>query len=573
MKKRVAEYLLWTGALLVLFFSAWQLISNFYENQVLDQQEEYLHKKGDLLINMSKNGTNIETLHQLSEAYVDAKEERVTLLDAKGEILFDTYDPQLSGTRSNRPEVKTVLAGGKLGVAVRQSKTVDEQLLYVAIPIEADNQLVEILRVSESTADFMNQAGTVKRSIFIVYTILCLMILGVVWYFLRQKNRPLETVLPVLRKMIAQPDRNETILQSSPQWQELYQTVNQLSSQLSDTYHAYEAAENQLHTLLKELMIGVFIIDEEQQLIMINPSMETQLGIYQELGDKPNFAEVIKDPQLIQLIYRGMAQKAPIHEEIRLSIPVEKVLEIDLRTFNENQILGISYDLTRTRQLEKMQQDFVGNVSHELKTPVTSLIGFTETLLDGAKEDPETTTAFLEIMEKDAKRLERLIQDIIQLSRSDEALNYPPQKIDLGDLLDQLQGTYRHLLQKKQITLLIDGPRPAPWQTKMELFYPIIKNLLENAIQYSPVASQITIRYQLKDHLILSVSDNGIGIDQEDQDRIFERFYRVDKARARNSGGTGLGLSIVKDYTQQLGGTITLESHLGVGTTFTIELP
>lgn len=573
MKKQVLEYTLWLVALLVVFTAAWQLISGFYHRQVLDQQEDYLVKKGELLIQLSQQGQDLATLQSLSKDYVQKETERVTLLDASGNIRFDTSRPELSGTRSDRPEVKTILAGGKLGVSVRTSDTLKEELLYVAIPIAKDNQLTAVLRIAESTAGFLAEAGTVKRSIFIVYCILCLMIITLVLYFLRQKNRPLQTVLPVLKKMIAQPDRNETILQSSPQWQELYQTINQLSGQLSQTYQAYEAAESQLHTLLNELMIGVFIVDDQQRLVMINASMEEQLGIYRPINDQPNFAEVIQDPLLIQLIYRVTTQREPLHEEIVLSVPLQRYLEIDLRIFNENQILGISYDLTRTRQLEKMQQDFVGNVSHELKTPVTSLIGFTETLLAGAKDDPETTTAFLEIMEKDAKRLERLIQDIIQLSRRDNTLHYPLQEIQLAELFAQLQKTYQHLLTNKQINLVLIGDQQLTWKTKVELFYPIIKNLLENAIQYSPEKAQITITYQKDRYLTITVADNGIGIDTDDQQRIFERFYRVDKARARNSGGTGLGLAIVKDYTQQLGGTVEVNSHPGVGTRFTVTLP
>ena len=576
MKKHYGEFLAWLAVLLVIFIGAWQLIAGFYQRQVLDQQQTYLEKKGSLLMHMAELNGGGDSLKDLSQHYVTSSDERITLLAADGAILFDTYDPSLEGTRSDRPEIKTLLQGGKLGVSLRQSDTLNKELLYVAIPVMTDGQLSNIIRIAEPTATFMAEAGSVRQSIFFVYSVLCLLITFLVLYFLRQKNRPIEKILPVLKKMATQPQKTELIMQTSPQWQELYQTINQLSEQLSQTYQAYTATENQLHTLLNELMIGVFILDEEQQLVMINPTMQEQLGITGTLSLPTEFASVIKDPGLIQLIYRINKHQPVLQEELRLKLPEEKVLDINLRLFNEQkQLMGISYDLTRVRQLEKMQKDFVSNVSHELKTPVTSLIGFTETLLAGAMHDPKITEEFLVIMQKDAQRLQRLIQDIIQLSKTEAELQYELQPIELPTLFQQLKDSYRQLLAEKQVTLTLTGSEPTYWLTNREFFYPIIKNLVENAIQYSPKNSQVKLSWRLTaaDQLEVTVRDQGLGIDQDDQERIFERFYRVDKARARHSGGTGLGLAIVKDYTEKLGGTLHLTSHPQVGSTFSVAFP
>ncbi|HIX70369.1 MAG TPA: two-component sensor histidine kinase, partial [Candidatus Enterococcus stercoravium] len=540
MKKHYGESLAWLAVLVVIFIGAWQLIAGFYQRQVLDQQQTYLEKKGSLLMHMAELNGGGDSLKDLSQHYVTSSDERITLLAADGAILFDTYEPSLEGTRSDRPEIKTLLQGGKLGVSLRQSDTLNKELLYVAIPVMTDGQLSNIIRIAEPTATFMAEAGSVRQSIFFVYSVLCLLITFLVLYFLRQKNRPIEKILPVLKKMATQPQKTELIMQTSPQWQELYQTINQLSEQLSQTYQAYTATENQLHTLLNELMIGVFILDEEQQLVMINPTMQEQLGITGTLSLPTEFASVIKDPGLIQLIYRINKHQPVLQEELRLKLPEEKVLDINLRLFNEQkQLMGISYDLTRVRQLEKMQKDFVSNVSHELKTPVTSLIGFTETLLEGAMHDPEITEEFLLIMQKDAQRLQRLIQDIIQLSKTEAELQYELQPIELPTLFQQLKDSYRQLLAEKQVTLTLTGSEPTYWLTNREFFYPIIKNLVENAIQYSPKNSQVKLSWRLTaaGQLEVTVRDQGLGIDQDDQERIFERFYRVDKARARHSGG------------------------------------
>lgn len=575
MKKQLGEYLGWLAVLLVIFIGAWQLIAGFYHSQVVSQQQDYLEKKAALLLNVTKDDSLTE-LAQVSHQYIANSEERITILDANGAIVADTTDDSLTGTRSNRPEIKTLLKGGKLGVALRHSVTLNKELLYVAVPITADQKLSGILRISEPTTEFLSAAGQVRRSIFLVYSLLCLLITLVVLHFLRQKNRPVEKILPVLKKMVAQPEKSELILQTSPQWQELYQTVNQLSEQLSETYQAYTATESQLHTLLDELMIGVFLLDENHQLVMINPAMKEQLGLTKDLELPQNLASVIRDPGLIQAIYKVQPETPILHEEFHLKIPNERVLDLNLHWFaQQKQLLGIAYDMSRVRQLEKMQKDFVGNVSHELKTPVTSLIGFTETLLDGAMEDPEITREFLTIMQKDAHRLERLIQEIIQLSKTEDTQTYEWQDLELGAVYQQLTQSFQHLLQEKQLTLQIEMTTPLNWRTVRELFYPIVKNLVENALQYSPEKSQVILRSQIRSdgQLEIQVSDQGIGIDQEDQKRIFERFYRVDRARARNSGGTGLGLAIVKDYTEKLGGHLTLDSHPKVGSTFTVVFP
>ena len=176
-------------------------------------------------------------------------------------------------------------------------------------------------------------------------------------------------------------------------------------------------------------------------------------------------------------------------------------------------------------------------------------------------------------MEKDAKRLQALIQDIIQLSKGQQALDYPVQPVAIFEILNQITENYAAQSKAKDLTLELIGDVDSTWSTKVALFYPIAKNLIENAIKYSPEGKKITIHYAATDVLTLVVSDEGVGIDSDDQQRIFERFYRVDKARDRQSGGTGLGLAIVKESVEKLGGKIEVQSHPGVGSTFTVTLP
>ena len=573
--KKIYERLFFLILLVSLFFGGWQLISNYFQQQIVEQQESYLTKKAQLLIRQ----LDVENLQAAQnktalEEFVHQSNERITLMDATGKILFDTNNETLNEQRNSRPEIKAVLNGGNLGSALRKSNTLNEDLLYVALPVKKSGQLEAILRIAEPTSGFLPRTESFRRWVFFFFLSFFLVLAGMIYYLIYQKNQPLKTVLPVLKKMVQNPNQAEVIMQTPDQWEELYQTINALSEQMSKMYRAYTTTEEQLYTLLNELMIGVFLIDDaDSRLLLLNPKMQLHLNVVSYQPEQ-RYTEVIQEPKLIQLIHQVTPEHPLIHQEITLT-EGRQTLDLSLRYFTNSegtgQILGVAYDLTKVRRLEKLQKDFVGNVSHELKTPVTSLIGFTETLLDGAKDDPQTLTSFLEIMQKDAIRLDKLIREIIQLSKDGEN-SYEIQTIYTEPYFQQIVQNYQPIIEKKRLTIRLIG-KNEPFTTKTDILYPIIKNLIENAVQYSKSDSEIIIRYQATDDLSFSVQDFGIGIDTEDQERIFERFYRVDKARSRHSGGTGLGLAIVKDYVQLLNGTITVDSHLGTGSTFTVTIP
>jgi two-component system phosphate regulon sensor histidine kinase PhoR len=572
--KKYSETIILLLILVGLFFGCWQIIANYFKQQIISQQEEYLSKKAQLLSqHLDLDHLNSKEDHQVLESFINDSSERLTLLDPEGKILFDTSDPSLTGTRYSRPEIQTVLNGSRQGSSLRVSDTLHKELLYVAMPLKQKDQLVGVLRIAEATSNFLPRTESFRRWIFGIFLFVFFFMFCVIYYLVRQKNQPIRTILPVLKKMVANPQRTEVIMQTSDQWEELYQTINALSEQTSETYRAYTTTEEQFFTLLNELMIGIFLIDYDERLLLLNPKMQLHLGV-DNFTPGQNYTEVIQEPKVIQLIHQ-VTPEAPIQQQ-EITFSNQQTLDLSLRYFKQpdetGQIMGIAYDLTKVRQLEKLQKDFVGNVSHELKTPVTSLMGFTETLLDGAKDDPETLTAFLKIMQKDAARLNNLILEIIQLSRNGET-SYELRTLSLEVLFQQIIQSYQPAIEEKHLDVQLSGTPNSTFTIQLELLYPIIKNLVENAIQYSKENSKIIIRYFAGETLTFSVQDFGMGIDQEDQERIFERFYRVDKARSRHSGGTGLGLAIVKEYVTRLGGTIRVTSHPQVGSTFEVTLP
>lgn len=583
MKKRQRlEYLLVGVMMIALFLGSVLLMNSFFKKERLAQQEDYLQKKGTLILNQLAPKLFVTQDFSVQEKklvslYSIDQNERLTLMTAKGDTFYDSSYAMPHVSRNSRPEIKAILSGADFGAALRKSTTLKKELLYLALPVRKNGELIGILRIAEETTQFSNSIQSFRRYILFTLGILFLIITAFIFLLLHQKNEPLVTVLPVLKKIVQYPDEARSIIQNSPEWNELYQTVNHLSQQMSQTYLAYTSTDEQFHALLDELMIGIFIIDVDGKLQLINPKMSKLLMIEKKDVGKDYF-DVIKVPALIHLIHQVITEKKSVHQEIKLTDSLnELILDMSLRSIEEDgnnyQVLGIAYDLTRVRQLEKMQKDFVSNVSHELKTPVTSLLGFTETLLDGAKDDPETLAQFLEIMQKDALRLQQLIQEILQLSRDGKNISYDDQEIVLLPFTQEILQSYRKAILEKKLCIKIIGAETVKYTATYELFYPIVKNLIENAIQYSQTDGTITIDFGFNNQFFFIVKDSGIGISLKDQERIFERFYRVDNARSRNSGGTGLGLAIVYNYTELLGGSVTIDSHLGLGSTFTITLP
>ena len=558
----------WLFLLLLFYCSGFYLINRLYNEQVLQQHEDYLEQKAEFLIQLTKKQT--ETIDELATYYLKGSEERITLMDEKGHILFDSFEPSLSGNRENRPEVKAVLSGNEIGKATRNSPTLHKELLYIALPIKEAGKIHSVLRLAEPTSAFLPNAQKMKWAILLVFSLLCFLLSTIILFILYRRDRPIETILPAIHKMLESPEQPETILATSSQWEELYQAINKLGQQMSHSYQINTSKEKQLYQLLNELQIGVFMIASNGDLLLMNATMQEQLGA--TFTTVQPFPEVIHDTHLIQMIYQVTSDKPLLQEERRIS-KTQRLLDLTIRYSPEtDQLLGLSYDLTRLRQLEKAQQDFVSNVSHELKTPVTSLIGFTETLLDGAKDDPDTLTEFLKIMHKDTLGLQHLIQDIIQLSK-DATIDYPVQTVTVKTSLQTILSDYQNEIDQKELKIILKGPSDFLFSTKEKLFTSILKNLIENAIYYSLPNGEIILSFEEKNGLSMTIEDHGIGIEKKEQERIFERFYRIDKARSRNSGGTGLGLAIVKDHVKTLNGTIEVDSHLGVGTIFRIFLP
>lgn len=367
----------------------------------------------------------------------------------------------------------------------------------------------------------------------------------------------------------------------------LVEPHNTLAPLVNETNHLNETLESlrekaalrqaSFDSLIDHLPSGVMVIDSDRNIVLHNESLVGLLG-RQQITDGYPYIDVVKTYALSRMIEHTFRHHKSHHKEIQLVQGEESYVDatvVELQTpRGKQQVLVILYDLTSIRRVEQMQLDFVSNVSHELKTPVTAINGFAETLLDGAKDDPTTNEQFIKIIFDESKRLEQLIQDILALSRLDNHRDSSFKEVKILDIVQQAQKLLAQQIAKRHITMHVDVPDNAVIVIDPVKLDQIIKNLLANAIFYNRDHGQVWVRWHDNGQQVqFQVQDTGIGIAADMQKRIFERFYRVDPSRSKNSGGTGLGLSIVKEITESLGGQVTLHSQLTVGSTFTITLP
>ncbi len=337
--------------------------------------------------------------------------------------------------------------------------------------------------------------------------------------------------------------------------------------------------KKRLFGILESMTEGVLVVDTEQRILLVNSALCRLFDLRKELVEGKHYWEIFRDPDVNQMVQESLDKQKGSQKELDFLL-TKSIFDIHVSpVFAAKEFIGIVAvfrDITPLKEFDRMRAEFVANVSHELKTPLTSILGFVETLKEGAIDDKENSHKFLSIIETQSKKLNALIEDLLLLSRI-ESSNEPVKKepVRVKDVMDKLTETFSPLLGEKKNSLKV-AIEPKDLKIKIELssFERAISNLIDNAIKYSPVGSQVWVEASGNSKgVTISVKDDGIGIPESDLPRIFERFYRVDKGRTRELGGTGLGLSIVKHIIERHGGSVHVESILQKGSTFTITLP
>ena len=359
----------------------------------------------------------------------------------------------------------------------------------------------------------------------------------------------------------------------------LARSVDQVQDYLTDHFAELSSSRDQLSTVLNAMIEAVIVIDDRQRVVLRNASASRLFRLPAESIGRPLF-ELVRQPQLQNWVEMTLSAREVAGGELTLTTPTPRTLSVRVQPLPEGSTGGramvVATDISQLRRLEEIRQEFVANASHELKTPLASIQACLETLVDGgAIDDTEVRDQFLTMMSEQAERMNHLISDLLSLTRieNDEAdLDLHP--VDLEELVAQSVGRQSQTAERKSIALRIEPPaEPVQPLGDEESLEHILDNLIDNAVKYTDAGGQVTIRWRREgEGCLLEVQDSGIGIPQQHLDRIFERFYRVDRARSREVGGTGLGLSIVKHLVQNQGGEIRVASQMGKGTTFSVRL-
>lgn len=393
-------------------------------------------------------------------------------------------------------------------------------------------------------------------------------------------SNDIKSVTENLRRVRKNKEMASLILSPDDELYGLVEQTNKISMDINDLRDDVRLRERRFRGLVGHLPIGVMLLNSQGDVLMHNQAMAGLLDVNISNDIHP-FIEDIKTYSLSRMIEHTLRKNKNHHREIQLVGNSQKFVDANVirlvhtREDFDQQVLVILYDLTESRQIERMQVDFVNNVSHELKTPVTSIEGFSETLLNGAKDDPEKLDHFLKIIHSESIRLTELIQDILSLSRVKKG-NYKAEVVNLHEDIDSILERQDTTIKKHNLTIKKQFFGNEDVTINKEKFDLIIQNLIKNAISYNKENGEINIEVhhdEIENRLKFIIKDTGIGISEDDQGRIFERFYRVDRSRSLETGGTGLGLAIVKETLDTLDGDIRMESHKGLGTTFTVNIP
>lgn len=391
--------------------------------------------------------------------------------------------------------------------------------------------------------------------------------------------KPLKNIMIVARQISLSNYHARVKVKTKDEFGQLAQAINHMASNLEVQMKQIRDNEHRLESVLGNMVSAVIMIDHEQNIVVANRSAERifDAEANELLGKK--FDVGIPNLQLIEIVNECIAYRKPIKDELVLNAPVERVLEISLvPIFAGYEWLGIVivlHDISEIRRLERVRSEFVANVSHELKTPIASVKGFTETLLRDNLNDKEIAKSFLQIIFDESERLNRLINDILQLSKIESSGDvFEFEAVDLSQIIKSSIQLFAAEAEKKKIEVVTNVQEGTHIEGYEGGLRQIIINLVSNAVTYMPHGGRLLIQVdQYDDTIRIIVEDTGIGIPKKDLPRIFERFYLVDKARSRHSGGTGLGLSIVKHLVELHGGNIKVKSELAMGTQFTIDLP
>lgn len=506
---------------------------------------------------------------------------RITIIDVDGNVLADSEKEEKLENHRERPEFKAVIDQQQpIGESVRYSETLQMQMMYVAVPIFHNDSLIGAIRASLSLGEIEHSLRKLWISAASALAV-ALLLAGIISMRIAKGiTHPIEEIIFVSDKLAKKDYDARVKVKTKGELKKLSDAINILATSLQKQMIEIEENEQRLTGVLTNMVSGVMLVNKEGRINLVNPAIENFIGAPSGSLIGKLHVEATRSFGLSKLINQCLKLEKKLHDEVHIYYPKERILDAHLAPYKveKGEVKGIVivlHDITNIRRLEKMRTEFVANVSHELKTPVTAVKGFAETLLAGELEDSQTTQYFLNIIYEESDRLHRLISDLLHLTKIEHQL--VPLQLEDVNVVAEVNKTVKTLQESansKNIKLILPEKESAVIEAEKDRVQQIILNLLTNAINYTPENGEVKIAVLEKDNAVdLIIKDTGIGVPKKELPRIFERFYRVDKARSRSSGGTGLGLAIVKHLVEAHNGKINVKSIEGEGTTFTVTFP
>ncbi len=560
-------------------------ISGALEESYLRETQRHLEAHIKLFQVMAHEPFSPEQQQQvdaLCKTFGNTLGSRITVILPSGQVIGDSMEhPSQMDNHGDRPEILSAFAD-RIGVATRYSYTVKRQMMYVALPLKNGERIVGVARASLPVLTVQQTLSLIDKKIVlggVVIAIFAAIISFGVAYWI---NRPLEDIRNGAEQFASGHLQHRIYPTGSQEFKLLAETMNQMATQLHDRFDQITQQRNELETMLASMTEAVVVVDPEERIVRCNQAAGTLFQIDVTAATNRSIQEVIRNADIQRFLKTTLNSEKPVEDLIEIDFEGEQFLRAygTLLKNGEQLVQGallVFHDITRLKQLENMRREFVANVSHELKTPITAIKGFVETLQTGAMEDTKTAPRFLEIIARNANRLENIIDDLLALSKIEQGEDSGQILLLRDNITDVLRAAMTACAPKsaeKEITVTLDAPASLYANVNADLLEQAVGNLLDNALKYSGAGSTIRIQgMRQHDQIVISVKDSGCGIPAEHLPRLFERFYRVDKARSRNLGGTGLGLAIVKHIIQAHQGAVTVESAVGKGSVFTITLP
>jgi two-component system phosphate regulon sensor histidine kinase PhoR len=501
---------------------------------------------------------------------------RVTIIASDGTVLGDSeHDPQTMENHATRPEVVEALAGG-VGVSTRYSTTLEQQMLYVAVPITIDGQVLGIARVALPLAEVEKSVNTLITSIVLSMAIATLLVILAAAIIARRAAQPIRQLTQAARRIASGELEQKIPVLTSDESGQLAKAFNEMSASLKDMVAEISDEKTKLANILSNIADGVMMVDDEGRVLLANKAAEHMFNFEETQATGKHLIETVRDYEIDRTLKSCLetAKEQTAQLEFEPGKRFLRVIAVPLMTDGLTGSLLLFQDLTELKSLQTMRRELVGNISHELRTPLAGIKAIVETLQDGAISDKKVAGDFLSSIDTEVDRMMQMVTELTELSRIESGRgDLKPEMVNLNLLAEDVIARFKPQAERKSVAMSADLSTDIPLvQADKDRIYQVITNLVHNAIKFTPQNGKVNISAELSENSVLmKVSDTGIGISAEDLPRIFERFYKADKARAGE--GAGLGLAIAKHVIQAHGGNIWVESEEGKGSTFFFTLP